>query len=218
MTTLVATTPLFPALVCPKDQQPLGENQDDLSCSNGHRYKVQNGIARLVPSGTDYTDAFGEQWNTYRATQLDSYTGTTISRERLERCMGPQLWQRLQRSELSSVLEAGCGAGRFSEVLLSVPGAVVTSTDLSAAVGASVVNCPISNDTASCSATSTPCRFGQAPTIVVCLGVIQHTKPGCRDRGALRAGKAWWVAVLDHYTASLAHYTKITALLLRPHG
>ena len=44
------------------------------------------------------------------------------------------LWRRLEREERIDVLEAGCGAGRFTEVLLGLPGAAVTSTDLSAAV------------------------------------------------------------------------------------
>ena len=218
MTIVVATTPLFPPLVCPEDQQPLGENQDELSCPEGHRYKVRNGIARVVPSATGYTDAFGEQWNTYRATQLDSYTGTTISRDRLERCMGPLLWQRLQGSDRSSVLEAGCGAGRFSEVLLAAPGAVVTSTDLSTAVDASTVNCPISerHRVVQCDINAMPFRPGSYD-IVVCLGVIQHTpSPDVAIEALYAQTKPGGWLVLDHYSASLAHYTKITALLLRP--
>jgi 2-polyprenyl-3-methyl-5-hydroxy-6-metoxy-1,4-benzoquinol methylase len=76
------------------------------------------GIPRLLALESNYADAFGEQWNQYRMTQLDSYTNTTISKERLKRCLGDVLWQRLEQLERLEILETGCGAGRFTEVLL----------------------------------------------------------------------------------------------------
>jgi len=62
-----------------------------------------------------YVDNFGIQWNLFEKTQLDSYTGIPLSRDRLIRCCGPQLFGSLRGKY---VLEAGCGAGRFTEVLL----------------------------------------------------------------------------------------------------
>src|SRR5256885_13320436 len=89
------------------------QNSDALVCSQGCRVPIVGGIPRFV--GTEnYATAFGLQWNAFRKTQLDSYTGTTISRDRLTRCLGGSL--DIVRGK--SVLEAGCGAGRFTEVLL----------------------------------------------------------------------------------------------------
>ena len=73
-------------------------------------YPVIDGIARFAPRST-YAEAFGEQWQRYRQTQLDSYTGFPVSEIRLRRCLGEDVWDSL-RGKL--VLEAGCGAGRFT--------------------------------------------------------------------------------------------------------
>ncbi|HEX9707019.1 MAG TPA: methyltransferase domain-containing protein, partial [Steroidobacteraceae bacterium] len=141
--TSVAIAP-FPALVCPVDQQALVADAAgrSLACPDGHAFPVRENIPRFVPSGQNYADAFGEQWHQYRRTQLDSYTRTTYSRDRLRRCFGEALWQRLQQPVQLQILEAGCGAGRFTEVLLATPAAAVTSTDLSSAVEPNRVNCP----------------------------------------------------------------------------
>ena len=37
-------------------------------------YHIVNSIPRFVPSD-NYAEAFGLQWNTYKKTQLDSFTG-----------------------------------------------------------------------------------------------------------------------------------------------
>jgi hypothetical protein len=118
----------FPPLVCPEDLLPLQRQGEVLACTGGHRFEVRQGLPRLVRSPSSYTDAFGEQWNTYRTTQLDSYTRTSISRDRLQRCLGPVVWERLHGPGVVDVLETGCGAGRFTEGLVQTPAARVTST------------------------------------------------------------------------------------------
>src|SRR5262249_53083355 len=89
----------------------------------------------------NYAAAFGAQWKKYRLTQLDSYTKLPISRTRALRCIGEENvgWIGGKR-----VLECGCGAGRFTEVLLSL-GASVISIDLSEAVVANRESCPQSS-------------------------------------------------------------------------
>ena len=50
-----------------------------------HRYVIRNCIPRFVPE-ENYAENFGMQWNHFRQTQLDSYSGHTISADRfLER-------------------------------------------------------------------------------------------------------------------------------------
>ena len=208
----------LPPLHCPVDGHSLTSNGDHLECSAGHRYPVRSGIPRVVQSLSSYADAFGEQWNTYRATQLDSYTKAPITRDRLIRCLGPELWARLGGTEPVSILETGCGAGRFTEVLLDRPAAYVTSTDLSSAVEANQANCPQSaqHRVVQCDIMQLPFQ-PQSFDVVICLGVVQHTPDPEETISRLFAQvrPGGWL-VIDHYAPSLAQYTKVTAILLRP--
>jgi 2-polyprenyl-3-methyl-5-hydroxy-6-metoxy-1,4-benzoquinol methylase len=218
MTQTPVTASGFPELVCPADQQPLAAKSATLECGKGHRFPVEAGIPRVLLSGTGYVDTFGDQWNTYRLTQLDSYTRTTITRDRLRRCLGETVWAALSAGAPKQVLETGCGAGRFTEVLLDLPSAQVTSTDLSSAVVANVVNCPQNerHRVIQCDIGALPFR-PEAYDVVVCLGVVQHTPDTEKTIADLYAQTrpGGWL-VIDHYAPELSHYTKITSMLLRP--
>jgi len=109
---------------------PLALEGDELVSPAGKRFPVRGGIPRFV-AGADYAESFGEQWNRYREVQLDSVTRRGLSRERFYAGTG---W-RPDELEGQRVLEAGCGAGRFTEVLLDA-GAEVWAVDLSSAVDA----------------------------------------------------------------------------------
>jgi SAM-dependent methyltransferase len=98
--------------------------------SSGSTYPIINFIPRFV-SDDSYTASFGEQWNRYRRTQLDRFNGTTLSRDRLLEGTG---WTPAELNG-QSVLEVGCGAGRFTQVLLDA-GANLCSLDYSSAVEA----------------------------------------------------------------------------------
>ena len=99
-----------------------------------YHYPVRNSIPRFVPE-SNYADNFGMQWNTFRQTQLDSYSGQPISAERFWRATG---WRP---ADLNGkwVFDAGCGAGRFAEVAL-LAGAKVVALDYSSAVEAARTN------------------------------------------------------------------------------
>src|SRR3954466_15370063 len=121
----------FVALNCPiHAARParLREASDGYHCPEGCIFPIVNGVPRFV-SQDNYAASFGLQWNTFRRTQLDSYTGTTISRDRLQRIAGGSL----HVFQGKDVLEAGCGAGRFTEVMLRA-GARVFAADISSAV------------------------------------------------------------------------------------
>ena len=86
-------------LRCPIHREPLSSTWahnsadhqlDSLICPRGCRFPFVHGIPRFVDS-KNYATAFGKQWNLFRKTQLDSNTGTNISRERLVRCLGRSL-------------------------------------------------------------------------------------------------------------------------------
>ena len=206
---------MWPEIVCPEDRLHLIHTEHEMKCSRNHAWKIHLGIPRMISQLDNYTDAFGLQWKTYRRTQLDSYTKTTLSQDRARRCLGEHCWQILHRSEETHVLEVGCGAGRFTEVLLST-GAFVTSVDLSSAVEANQENFPQDerHRIMQADVLSLPFAWGQYD-IVFCLGVIQHTQSPEKTIGKLYAQvkpNGW--LVIDHYTYNLSEFTK-TAFLFR---
>jgi 2-polyprenyl-3-methyl-5-hydroxy-6-metoxy-1,4-benzoquinol methylase len=211
--------PSFPPIVCPIDLLALhGGSGDELRCGSGHRFLVRREIPRLVESESSYADAFGKQWIEYQTTQLDSYTHTAISKDRLRRCLGESLWSALSQPGRTEILESGCGAGRFTEILLQLPGASVTSTDLSSAVEPNKANCPLSDRhrILQCDINQLPFGIGQYD-IVICLGVIQHTKnPERTIEDLYKQVKPGGWLVIDHYTQTLSYYTKLSEWLLRP--
>lgn len=209
----------FPQLVCPVDLAPLTLTDDSrFRCPANHSYSFELGIPRLVVLTRNYAAGFGDQWKRFRATQLDSYSKTSISRDRLQGCFGEDLWRILEKPGRFEVLEAGCGAGRFTEVLLNLPGVSLTSTDLSAAVEPNQENCPQSDRhrIIQCDINAAP-FVSQQYDIVVCLGVIQHTECPEQTIASLYSHvKPGGHLVIDHYTHMLSRYTKFTWLLLRP--
>jgi len=201
----------WPALACPNDGRPLVEEGGQLICDGGHRFSIVAGIPRFVPA-TTYADHFGEQWKRYRLTQLDSYTGIPISRDRLRRCFGEQLWNTLDGLD---VLECGCGAGRFTEVLLD-RGARVTSIDLSEAVDANIENFPLGpmHRVAQADIVALPFKKQQFD-VVACIGVIQHTpSPELTIQRLYEHVRPGGMLIVDHYTYEVGWYTK-TAPIFR---
>jgi len=135
----------------------------------GSAWPFVGGIPRFV-GADNYADSFGHQWNIHRRTQLDSHTGLPLSRSRL---FGVTRWPEDLRGQ--SILEAGSGAGRFTEILVRT-GARVFSFDSSAAVEANFAN----NGAASnlCLFQGDISRIPLPPASfdkVLCLGVLQHT-------------------------------------------
>jgi SAM-dependent methyltransferase len=205
----------WPDVVCPNDRQALQPLSRGLECPRGHVWDVREGIPRMVPAGRSYADAFGLQWNTYRRTQLDSFTGVALSGERVRRCAGDAVWSLLHRESRTDVLEVGCGAGRFTEILLSTR-AHVTSVDLSSAVEANQQNFPQDDRHRILQADVLRLPFReQSFELVFCLGVIQHTPDPEQTIAALWAQvKPGGFLVIDHYAPNLSWYTK-TAPLFR---
>jgi SAM-dependent methyltransferase len=182
-------------LVCPEHRELLSA-RESLSCPRGCRYPYVRGVPRFV-SSDNYAAAFGSQWKAFRRTQLDSFTGTRITTDRLARCLGGSL--DVVRGK--RVLEAGCGAGRFTELLLGA-GAQVLACDLSEAVEANFDNCGDRTNYFVCQADIRklpvePRQFDY----VVCLGVIQHTPdPEATIHALAEHVRPGGYLVIDHYT------------------
>ena len=180
--------------VCPTCKADLSPSGDGLACRAGHTFPVVDGVPRFV-SSENYAASFGLQWSTFSEAQLDSVTGTATTRDRFFRGTG---WPASLSGE--TILEAGCGMGRFTEVLLST-GATVVSFDYSTA--AAVAHRHFGHRGARIAQASIyelPYR-PQSFDRVFCYGVLQH----CPDVeaafhslvGALKPGGSLAVDVYD---------------------
>lgn len=178
----------------------------DAAAADGHltcdgcaaRYPVQGGIVRFVGSD-NYARNFGFQWNRFQATQLDSKSGLGLSAKRF---WAESRWPSDLRGQL--VLEAGSGAGRFTEILAGT-NARLFSFDYTEAVDANHrSNGGASNvDFAQADVFSMPFRDGTFDR-VVCLGVLQHT-PSAKNALAslIRVLKPGGSLVADHYALNV---------------
>lgn len=192
-----STVSPWPAWISPDSGEPLELVDGALGSPSGERFPVVREIPRFV-SGENYGENFGVQWNHFKRTQLDSYTGFPFTEERLRRCIGDTQFDRMSGCH---VLETGCGAGRFTEVLLKA-GAFVTSVDLSSAVDANKENCPLSERHRIAQGDLTKLPFApQQFDFVICLGVLQHTPDPEFSMQRLwdQVKPGGWL-IVDHYT------------------
>jgi SAM-dependent methyltransferase len=143
--------------------------EDDVLVAGSERFPVAGGIPRFI-AGSSYVESFGEQWNRYRRVQLDSETAKPLTHERFAVGTG---WSRADLEGLT-VLDAGCGAGRFTEVLLH-EGALVWAVDASSAVEACLANNASERlSVAQADLFSLPFPEHSFDR-VFCYGVLQHT-------------------------------------------
>jgi SAM-dependent methyltransferase len=145
-------------------------SEENLQCLNcGTAFQILQGVPRFVRND-DYAESFGFQWNVHAKTQLDSFTNRSISRNRL---FEATRWPADLSGQI--VLEAGSGAGRFTEVLATT-GAEIISFDLSSAVDANYQSNGQNANVliAQASILNIPVR-PRSMDKVICLGVIQHT-------------------------------------------
>lgn len=168
------------------------------------------GIPRYV-GDEHYASSFGLQWNRHARTQLDSTTGLPISRDRF---FAVTAWP--VRMDGECILEAGCGAGRFTEVLAAT-GADVWSFDLSDAVEANHANHGHLPNTHifQASIDAIPFAPGQFDR-VLCLGVLQHTpNPAAAFRALAAQVRPGGYLAIDVYRRDLAAFLQ-WKYVLRP--
>lgn len=191
-------------LVDPQTGEPLKlvGNDSLLANGSGQEYPIIRGIPRFVPQ-ENYAGAFGDQWNRFPKTQLDSHCGMPLSEQRLARCMRG----RLKDVAGKQVLEAGSGAGRFTEVLLKY-GAQLDSFDYSSAVDANAANNGMSDQLTLVQADIRQIPFPQDEyDFVICLGVLQHTPdPEQSIRSLWKMVKPGGCLIIDHYRWKLRNF------------
>lgn len=169
------------------------------------RYPILRSVPRFV-STKDF-DNFAFEWNKHARTQLDSYSGASVSEDRF---FASSAWPRHLDGEV--ILEVGSGAGRFTEQAANT-GAVVVSFDYSQAVDANyqsnghrpnvlIIQADLNRPPVP------PEMFDR----VFCFGVLQHTpdpaksfrsllpplKPGGQIAVDIYA-KRWWTPLRTKY-------------------
>lgn len=188
--------------VSPQSGKKLTAQNGALTSETGEQFPVVNGIPRFVPQD-NYASAFGLQWKNFAKTQLDSFNGTKISQERLERCLGFPIEQLKGKN----LLEVGSGAGRFTELFVK-GGAHVHTVDLSVAVEVNKENVGHADNYAIAQASVYELPFAKESfDVVICLGVIQHTPSSGKTIQALwQMVKPGGLLVIDHYIWRINYY------------
>ena len=197
-------------LACPDTGHPLeigsiqieedGEIQEGIlsDCDHNRTWPIHNFIPRFI-TGCDYTRSFGYQWARYRRTQLDRFNGTMLTRDRFQRETGwtvPELQKK-------RVLDAGCGAGRYSQVMLDA-GARVCAVDSATAVDACWRNLGPHPNLLVVQADLHSLPFARSYfDKVFCYGVLHHTPDAERVfkslLPALKSGGEIFVSVYAKY-------------------
>jgi ubiquinone/menaquinone biosynthesis C-methylase UbiE/uncharacterized protein YbaR (Trm112 family) len=173
---------LLDVLACPKclgelncTPSEVGEegeiNSGTLECGKcSQTYPIKSGIPRFI-SSDNYASSFGYQWNLFRAEQIDSINGLHHSEERF---FSETKWDK-EWMKGKWIMDAGCGAGRFMDVV-SQTGAETVGLDISNAIDAAKVNLSGRKNVhfVQASIFELPFRTG-AFDAGYCIGVIQHT-------------------------------------------
>ncbi|WP_407169523.1 class I SAM-dependent methyltransferase [Bradyrhizobium sp. ORS 111] len=117
-----------------------------------------------------YVETFGVQWNLHSKVQLDSFTGVPLSYNRLKAATH---WPDDLTGDV--IVEAGSGAGRFTEHLARTKATILTF-DMSDAINANIKNNGHNNNVCFFSGdiNDLPIPPGTIDK-VLCLGVLQHT-------------------------------------------
>lgn len=197
----------------PANGRLLEETDEGLLDGQQLVYARTGGVIR-VAGESNYAENFGFEWNEFQKTQIDKFSGRRISEERFFTETG---WNAAEMAG-QDVLEAGSGAGRFTQVVLDRTGAELYSIDYSAAVDANFRNNGPHPRLHLYQASIYELPFAPGSfDKVFCLGVLQHTPDFRKSLEALAAMvKPGGELVVDFYPIR-GWYTKLHAkYLLRP--
>lgn len=138
-----------------------------------YSYQIKDGVLDFTNNNkkTNYVSSFGYQWTKAPKMQLDSFNGTTISKDRFF----PALNLSSKKLKGKLILDVGCGTGRFAEIALQ-NGAIVVGLDYSEAAYVCASNLKYQKNFISVRGDIYNLPFRKKSfDIIYCLGVLQHT-------------------------------------------
>ena len=200
------------ALRCPDCGCELVRDKSGFECAGcSHSFPVVGAVPRFVPHD-NYAGSFGLQWNKFEKTQIDSRVQTNRSRTRF---LEETLWDsELLNNKL--VLDAGCGAGRFSEIALEL-GSRLIAVDFSSAVDTAHKNLKTEKKLVVQADLSNLPIQSNSMDYIYCIGVLQHTKnPETIVKELVRCLKLDGELTLTFYEDSSWHVKFYSKYLVRP--
>ncbi len=123
-------------LINPSTKKELKLTGSQYTDDAGNVFPIINGVIRIVQQ-SNYSDNFGFQWNKFAKTQIDRERRQ--SKFTHDRFFTETNWE-VGSLEGKKVLEAGCGAGRFTQVFLDFTKGNLYSFDYSDSVSANYRN------------------------------------------------------------------------------
>ncbi len=160
-------------IINPYNSNELKLNNNSLMDKLGTVFPKINGVFRIAKQD-NYANNFGFQWNKFQKTQIDQEKNSLLTSKL--RFFSETNWNSESLKDLN-ILEVGCGAGRFSKVVMSSTEANLYSIDLSNAVEANYRNNRKYGDRIKifqASIYEMPFENNSFDK-VFCLGVLQHT-------------------------------------------
>ena len=131
---------LLRLLVCPdcgtefRDMPGADTGNGTLQCANSHEFPIRDSVPRFVDD-EGYAGSFGFEWTRHSDVQLDSVNRDGYSEDALRK----KIDLDLESLKGLTVLDAGCGSGRYAEVF-SRFGATVVGVDRTRAIDMAMRN------------------------------------------------------------------------------
>lgn len=189
-----------------------GEVKEGLLTCGKKQYKISNYIPRFIDSDK-YVSSFSFEWKAHKNTQLDSANRNSIMAGQSRRDFEKRVDFSLSELKNKWVLDAGCGMGRFSEVVVS-EGANLVAVDLSFAVDMALKNIGLVRNVHFMQADifNLPLREGYFD-FVYSFGVLHHT-PDCQRAFAavaklVKPGGKLAIFVYSSYNKGIVYMSSI---------
>ncbi len=200
------------------DQKGDGIKEGFLICQCKKGYPIKNHIPRFVES-EDYTESFGFEWKIHSKTQLDSANQNGTS----EKMFRSRIDFPLEQLKGQLVLDAGCGMGRYAEVVARY-GGIMIGVDRSQAVEVAFDNIGSLGNVHVIQADLFHLPFEEnAFDFIYSYGVLHHT-PNAQKAFAqlpplLKRGGRLSIFVYDNYNKAIVYssdfWRKLTTRLPR---